>query len=300
MWWIFHLLRCPDKLDHSIQQAYANAVMLFKQRLIDYLQRFMGDLIGRSGAIAQRIAQLNLHIEPLLLLAAQREGRDAAPGDAEAQDAALNLRMASWRERWLGLSRWFIIDCHIQAQSELLRTKARSAIPQLLAAVAALNECCSGCSDRSADFRILARWFADIESDADAHRLWRAAFALNPARHLSLLSGPENGFDNVPALTPWADAPAVAIPPRLRERGEIAPPGLSPHVPERDEERTMLALQIAKARMQVEAARAALATGERIRLSDLGRLKPQAFHLFLALLGEALAGQASPEQSVSR
>ena len=284
----------------ELQQADASAVMLFKQRLIDYLQRFVGDLVGRSGAIAQRIAQLNLHIEPLLLLAAQRERRDAAPGDAEAQDDALNLRIASWRERWLGLSRWFISDGHIQAQSELLRAKARSAIPQLLAAVAALNERRSGRSDRSADFRILARWFADTESDADAHRLWRAAFALNPARHLSLLSDPANGVDNVPASTPWANAPAVAIHPRLRERGEIAPRGPPPHVRERGEERAMLALHIAEERMQVEAARAALATGERTRLSDLGRLEPQAFHLFLALLGEALAGQASPDQSVSR
>ena len=83
----------------ELQQADAGAVMLFKQRLIDYLQRFVGDLVGRSGAIAQRIAQLSLQIEPLLLLAAQRERRDAAPGDAGAHDDALNLRMASWL-RW--------------------------------------------------------------------------------------------------------------------------------------------------------------------------------------------------------
>lgn len=69
----------------ELQQADAGAVMLFKQRLIDYLQRFVGDLVGRSGAIAQRIAQLNLQIEPLLLLAAQRERRDAAPGRTTAR-----------------------------------------------------------------------------------------------------------------------------------------------------------------------------------------------------------------------
>lgn len=284
----------------ELQQADAGAVMAFKQRLIDYLQRFVSDLVGRSGAIAQRIDQLSRQIEPLLLLAAQRERRDAAPGDAETQDEALNLRMASWRERWLGLSRWFISDGRIQAQSELLRAKARSAIPQLLAAVAALNERRSGRSDRSADFRVLARWFADTDSDADAHRLWRAAFALNPARHLSLLVDQDHEADNVPASTAWADAPAVAIHPRLREYGEVAPRGPAPRVRERDEERAMLALHIAEERMQVDAARATLATGSRTRLSDLGRLEPQAFRLFLALLGEALAGQASPDQAVSR
>ena len=32
-------------------------------------------------------------------------------------------------------------------------------------------------SDRSADFRVLAGWFATCGSDDDAHRLGRAAFA---------------------------------------------------------------------------------------------------------------------------
>jgi len=145
------------------------------------------------------------------------------------QADALQQRLDSWRERWRGLRLWFVSDGHIQAQSELLRSKARAAIPQLLAAVAALNERRSGRSDRSADFRVLARWFADAESDAGAHRLWRAAFALNPARHLSLLSAAED----VPASTPWAEASAVAIHPRLRERGEIAPRGPVPHVRDR-------------------------------------------------------------------
>ena len=187
----------------ELQQAEASAVMAFKQSLIDYPQRFVSDLVGRSGAIVQRIAELGPRIEPLLALAAQRETRDAAPGDDLALESALALRLASWRERWRGLSRWFISDGHIQAQSELLRAKARAAIPQLLAAVAALNERRSGRSDRSADFRILARWFAETPSDADAHRLWRATFALNPARHLSLPSEAVAGAEHMAASTPW-------------------------------------------------------------------------------------------------
>ena len=41
-------------------------------------------------------------------------------------------------------------------------------------------------SHRSADFRMLAGWFASCGDDGEAHRLARAAFALNPARHFSL------------------------------------------------------------------------------------------------------------------
>ena len=51
---------------------------------------------------------------------------------------------------------------------------------------------------------------------------------------------------------------------------------------------------------QVEAARKRLATGQPLRLSELGELDPHAFGLFLNLLGEALAEQANPHQTVER
>jgi uncharacterized protein (TIGR02677 family) len=280
----------------ELQQADVQAVLAYKQRLIDYLERFIGDLVSRSGAIAMRITELAPRIEPLLWQVANRDTRDAAPGDSHEQADALQQRLHVWRERWRGLSRWFISDDHGQAQSELLRSKARAAIPQLLAAVAALNERRSGRSDRSADFRVLARWFAETGSNSDAHRLWRAAFALNPARHLSLLPGGEE----VPASTPWADAPAIAIHPRLRERGEVAPRGPAPRVKDRQDARALLARQIGEERAQVEAARALLATGTATRLSELTRLDAHAFRLFLSLLAEALAAQTSPNQSVTR
>lgn len=51
------------------------ALLAWKQRLIGYLERFISDLVSRSGVIAQRIAALTPRIEPLLRLAAQREAR---------------------------------------------------------------------------------------------------------------------------------------------------------------------------------------------------------------------------------
>lgn len=279
----------------EIQQAEAGAVLGFKKRLIDYLERFIGDLVSRSGAIAQRIAALDARIDPLLWLAASREARDIAPGDGDEQADALQLRLHAWRERWRGLRLWFVSDGHAPAQAEALRSKARAAIPQLLSAIAAVNERRSGRSDRSADFRVLAQWFADCANDGQAHRLARAAFALNPARHLSLLAAAD-----LPATTPWADAPAVTIHPRLREYGTAAPRGPAPRVRNRDLERAVLAQQVAQEHQQVEAARARLATGQVCRLSELGRLDIHELDLFLAVLGEALAGQTSPEDVVMR
>ena len=78
-----------------------------------------------------------------------------------------------------------------------------TAIKQLIDAVGLLNERRSGRSDRSADFRALARWFAEAPDDAAAHRLWRAAFGLCPARHLSVTGDTADAWENVPAGTPW-------------------------------------------------------------------------------------------------
>lgn len=280
----------------ELQRADADTLMAYKRRLIDYLERFIGDLVLRSSTIASALFDLDARLEALLATAARREARDAAP-DAESSEAVFDRKLATWRERWEGLRAWFTSDRQGRpAQAELLRQRARSAIPQLLSAISLLNERRSGKSDRSADYQVLARWFAECESDADTHRLYRAAFALSPARHLSLLC-PDDG---VTATTPWADAPPLAIHPKLRERGSLAPRGAPPKVRDRSRERALLAAQLAEEQAWVDAARAKLARGAPLRLSELGPLDRHEFKLLLGLIGEALGAQRSPDSPVER
>lgn len=280
----------------ELQQSDTGTVVAYKKRLIDYLDRFIGDLVSRSGSIAQRIHALDPFIQPLLLQTSQREARDAAPGERDAHAEALARAQHAWRERWKGLRGWFISTGHDPPQAEVLRSKARSAIPHLLAVIAALNERRAGRSDRSADFRTLALWFAECRDDGEAHRLARAAFALNPSRHF--LAGEE--MPDLPASTRWADAPSIRINPRLREYGEMAPRGPLPRVRDRRGDRERLAAELAQEDREFEEARAKLADGEAKRLSDLGPLDPYAFQVFLNLLGETLPAQANPDEPVER
>jgi uncharacterized protein (TIGR02677 family) len=160
-----------------------------------------------------------------------------------------------------------------------------------------LNDRRSGRSDRSADFRMLAHWFAACGSDGEAHRMARAAFAIHPARHFSLNPQAE---DELPASTPWADAPPLQINPRLREYGEAAPRGPLARVRDRSADRALMAEQLSEESRQVDAARQRLATGHPVRISELGELDTHAFGLFQSLLGEALAEQAHPDQTIER
>jgi uncharacterized protein (TIGR02677 family) len=237
------------------------------------------------------------HIDAVLLRVAEREARDAAPGSEQDLADEKSRRWQAWRERWKGLRGWFLSTGQEPPQAELLRARVRAAIPQLLGAIAAINERRSGRSDRSADFRMLAGWFAACADETEAHRLARAAFALNPARHFSL--NPQ-ADDNLPASTRWADAPPLQINPRLREYGEVAPRGPLAKVRDRSEERQRMAGELAEESRQVDAARRQLATGRATLLSELGELDKHAFGLFLNLLGEALAEQSKPEMAVQR
>lgn len=279
----------------ELQRAELEAVMGFKTRLIDYLERFIRELIERSGRIAAALEALEPSVGALLHLAARREAGDAVPGDDDGQQLALAQKLASWRERWSGFRLWFLSDGHSPAQAELLRAAARSAIPRLLSAVSALNERRAGRSDRSADFRRLALWFAQTRDAGQAHRLWRAAFGLSPARHLALAVPAE-----VPASTPWAASPPLDIHPKLREQGQLPTRGGPPPIRDRSQERALLAAQMAEQAAQLAQARERLVSAGPTQLSQVGLLDAAAFRLFLNLLGEALSAQSRPDQPVER
>lgn len=304
----------------DLRNANREAFIAYKDRLIDYLERFIGDLVTASADIARMLQELSelpipdedtypgQALDRLLSLAAEREAADTAP-TAELMDSGAALDWAGhiehhlrrWQAHWEGLRSWFIGSRHHPSQASLLRNRARKAISDLLEAVARLNERRMGRSDRSADFRTLARWFAECDSDGEAHCLWRAAFGLAPARHLTLDEATLNEREQNPvaAGTPWMEAPPLRVSPRLRATGSLQKRGVPPRVPKRDQERALLARQLAAEGAQTRAARVRLATGRQTRLSELEELDRESFGLFLQLLGDALSRITREDEAVS-
>ncbi|MFI9384338.1 TIGR02677 family protein [Kutzneria sp. NPDC052558] len=275
------------------------AFIAYKQQLIDYVNKFIADLANRGAEIAILLGRLEQSgVERLLAVAARREAADVAPdGQANAVDACLD----AWRNRWRGLHDWFVsADSRHLSQARLLRGAAVTAITQLIDTVAALNERRSGRSDRSADFRTLARWFAQAPDDNAAHRLWRAAFGLTSARHLTVSQETVVAWEEERPTpgTPWRLAPGVRISPQLRRTGSYERRGQPNRVVDRAEQRQALADQAEAESAQVAAARERLATPGPIRLSQLGRLDTRAFRLFLGLLGDALSARTPGDTEV--
>jgi uncharacterized protein (TIGR02677 family) len=271
--------------------------LAYKERLIDYINRFIADLANSGAQIALLLNDLEAagH-ERLLELAARREAADAVPEGADAAESlarAEKQALDAWRNRWRGLDDWFTSrDAgHHPSQARQLRQAAVTAIKQLIDAVGLLNERRSGRSDRSADFRVLARWFAEAPDDEAAHRLWRTAFGLCPARHLSVTSETAAAWHDFPPGTAWRDAPPIRISPQLRKTGTYERRGKPNQVRDRSAEREFLRRRAEREAAETAAARQRLGTAGPTLLSDLDVLDPRAFRLFLALLGDALAAR---------
>ena len=288
----------------DLYELDAEAFRAYKDRLIEYLERFIKDLTAIGGEIAELLDGLDPNrVDRLLGLVARREAEDAAPGPGAAEDfreQAFAAELTSWHERWLGLQQWFISSPDHPSQAKLLRARARKAIPDLLAVVAMLNERRAGRSDRTADFRQLAVWFAQAPDEAAMHRLWQATFGLHGSRHLTLDAdtAQARARDPVSPSTPWREAPPLMVSPRLRRTGSYERRGKPNRVIDRRRERSLLAERAAAEAQQTAAASARLVTEHPIRLSDLGHLDPDAFSLFLALLGEAFSAQRPGEREI--
>lgn len=278
------------------------ALLAYKQSLIDYLERFIGELLLATAEITGLLLRLeDQGIVGLLEAVARREIADAMTVSPDERRAMENATQAVWTGRWQGLRAWFVSADGGHSQAEILRQRARSAIPALLSAVAGLNDRRVARSDRSADMRTLALWFAQAPDDEQAHRLWRAAFALSPARHLSIDDETLTAREQtpVPPQASWLDAAPIGISPRLRKSGRYTRRGPPSRVIDRSAERAALARLLEEETAQIQEARRRLAEHGSSRLSAFGMLDRLEFELLLDLLGEALARRVLPREQVS-
>jgi uncharacterized protein (TIGR02677 family) len=277
-----------------------DAFVAYKQRLIEYLERFIGELVVATTDIAGKIERIESSgLDRLLDAVAKRDLVDAVdPVDLEST-AELRQR-ALWDGRWRGLRAWFFGTSTGQSQAEMLRARARAAIPALLAAVSGFHDRRVTRIDRHTDLRTLARWFAEAPDDRARHRLWRAAFALSPARHLRVDSVTLDLWEEraLPAQTSWTEAPPLRFSPRLRATGRHARPGRTDRVIDTSAAREAIALKVRDEAAQIEAAARHLASSGKTRLSQVGFLKTAEFALFLDLLGDALAASGPAGEAI--
>jgi uncharacterized protein (TIGR02677 family) len=257
------------------------------RRLIEYIERFVGELVLSGDSITETILAIEeTGMDRLLHAAARLHTRDAL-----ATPNRLQHSFQEWCDFWDGFRGWFISEPSVPSNAETLRARARSAIPALLSMIANVTDRRMNRIDRSNDWRVLSRWFAEAESDVEAHRLWRAVFGLSPARHLTVNDATldEHELQDVSPDTSWLDTPPLRISLRLREYGSHSRTGRLSRIIDRTSEKKKLAAATEEEALRILEAQSRFGAAGRMRLSDLEYLATGEFDLFLDLLGGAMS-----------
>jgi len=272
----------------ELQKLDLQAFLGYKQWLLGYLQDFVTELTATTHEVLDTLDRIDPARADQLLerLAADDAEHAPRPGPEVLADC-----LARRRARWSGVQTYFRATPGRVAPAEQLRHQAQAAIPQLLRAVRGLSDRHVRRADRGADLRTLARWFLDAPDDDHAHALWRGVTGLHAARHLHVDGDTLDARERkpVPAATPWADAPPLELPIRLRQTGTLTTRGRGTKVTDRRAARARLRARAAEQTRQLQAARRELLTDGPRPLAHYAALSPLAFDELFDLLAAALA-----------
>jgi uncharacterized protein (TIGR02677 family) len=262
------------------------------RRRLDVGRRFIDELMLESNLISDIVNRTaDAGFDKLLQSVADGWIRYSYGPSAEMVRGACDR----WRAVWSRIKFWFVASDNVPSNAETLRSRAEIAMDKLAAAVSGTSKERTARVDRSTDFRILARWFAQTESDADAHRLWRAAFGLGAARHLSVDDATieQRETQGVPSGTSWLQAPPVRTDAIIKNLRSKSVTGSLTRIVDRRTEKQKLA-EVCDAEVQrVLDAQRRFGVGDRIRLSELERLEAAEFELLLDVLAEAVSARVS-------
>ena len=261
----------------------------YKERLIEYLREFVGELLTCGSRIADVLRSLSQDTERLLATVVAVETRDSWDAADPTGEALREDSRKRWKSRWNGLLHWFLDDAAGPAQSRQLQSAARAAIPRVLALAQQQRLRRGTRSDRAADLRELAAWFLEVEDDRQAHLLWRAAFGLSPARHMTVDPERLEGLEMTPVSehTTWAESPPVVIDPSLRRYGRQRTTSASRSIVDSTEARRELRRRLVAERQQERVVRQELFDLGKRRFSEIGDLSADSFGLLTDLLGAA-------------
>jgi uncharacterized protein (TIGR02677 family) len=281
------LTRLNEAIDSG--EVNAEAFVVYKQAVIEYLEGFVAELSREAPRIARLIAEIEAAgAERMIGLAA---AADAAPSPLGLADPAARLR-----QKWQGIGAWFVGVRQEPPTVELLRGAARAAINRILLVLERLHEKRFRRVSRTADLLRLAAWFDELAlagreappggTAEQAHRLFQAAFGLFGARHLS---GREVDADLVAPDASWWDSPSAAIAPALRATGRVTATGRPGQIADHSRAKRLLAERLRGEREAGEAALARFAGRGPLPLAELPPLTEGELTLLLSLLDRLLA-----------
>lgn len=210
----FHAAVAQLRREHDVDP---DRFLAYKHRLIDYLEDFLEHLVSQRTLIAGLVGEVETRgVDRIAALAA---GGDDSAGLFAGPDTH---RERVWRERWRGLAGWFVESPEATAGAGALAAATTGAIRDLLNLLRRVTESARRPITRASELTLLSRWFAGLDTDAEAAELFDAAFGLGGPIHLGV---PDADPDRTASNTSWWEAAPIDVAVTLRDHGKRASPG---------------------------------------------------------------------------
>jgi len=269
------------------------SLQAYKAPLLNYLETFINELARLGGPISRAIVEVQ-RAEPERLFEAASAIEETPLDDPERGE---ERRFA---QQWAGVVAWFVGTPVARPSAEALKDEARSAVHRLMALIDRIADSGSGRLSRRSDLVALARRFQALESEEDAHRLFKAAFGLYPTRHLAAVSESDADEDRLELpRNSWWDGYGVDVPVQLRQRGRFAGVGRTAAVEDLAEARALLRAHAQREREEQERALARLLSAGTCHLSQLTDLDRRAFRALVDILRGGLERMQRGESTAS-
>lgn len=281
------LARLHEAIDQG--EVHVEAFRLYKQAVIEYLDSFLDELKEIAPRIRHRVEKVAKRgVDDMVALAARAEEAPEPLGIAGPEEEL--------RSQWRGMTAWFVGDGGEAPTVERLREAARSAIHRILRVLERLHEKRFRRASRSADLIRLAEAFEWIEGspggEAQAHRLFQAAFGLFSARHLGEL---HEDPEIAPPGESWWQAPPVPVAEALRETGRNASAGRAARIADHSQAKRFLAERHRRERQARARALVRFADRGPLALAELPPLSMDELRLLLGFLDRLLSTGAGPD-----
>lgn len=252
-----------------------------KSVVIHYIRRFMEELRPLQDPITELVGDLDGHKFHRLIEAANKAGD--VPVTFIEDDSPGGSWKAKQQKLWEGMLSWFVSAGGMNPLVENFAAKTRLAVQDLLFTLRRLHEKRGQPVDRTADFLALAEMFEQCETEADAHKLWRSAFGMGPARHFITTETDPEMVD--PECSYWDTEPS-RVPPLLRSKRRIPKGGFS-SVPDYSENKKWIRLSKKQEWKKRSAILQTFISFGPFKVSELPEMDSESFKVFLGFLAES-------------
>ncbi|KEO80919.1 TIGR02677 family protein [Tumebacillus flagellatus] len=186
--------------------------LLYKDKVVGYLQNFIQVLQGTAPEIAHWLKQSRLDpLSTTRFLQQVTQAKLAIPNLEDMQTEE------EWRARiegqWESIERWFINDERESSNANRLEQMTKDTIYKLVRAAVRIQEQGRRGISRRQELEIIGNWFFSLEELDEAHRLAAFAFGLYETRHYY------GGHDDRPYLAETSIWDATPMERELQPRG---------------------------------------------------------------------------------